>query len=94
MGQRGIWEHVARQTDLEDENLPGQPIVELAGDRKVIIEGHRGIREYCRERITVGVNYGLVQICGCNLELSQMSRDSLVIRGCIDCVTVKRREQK
>ena len=33
--------------------LPGVPIVELAGDRRVLIENHRGVTEYGMERICV-----------------------------------------
>lgn len=94
MDQRGLWERFSAEAGLEEEAIPGQPIVELAGDRRVFIEDHRGVREYTRERITVGMKYGLLQVCGCGLELSRMTRDTLLIRGRIDCVVVKRRDGK
>ena len=31
--------------------LPGQPVVELVGDRRVLIENHIGVTEYGTERI-------------------------------------------
>ena len=92
MKQRGMWERFSMEAGLEEETIPGQPIVELAGDRRVFIEDHRGVREYSRERITVGMKYGAIQICGCGLELSSMTRNTLLIRGRIDCVEVKRRD--
>lgn len=70
--------------------MPGQPILELAGDRRVLIENHFGVREYSRERITVKVRYGCVSVCGCGLQLMRMTKEQLVICGRIDGVTVLR----
>lgn len=89
-----VWNRFLQEADLWEEQIPGQPLVELAGDRRVLIEHHQGVREYSRERISVGVRYGLVQVCGSCLELSRMTKDHLVITGCIDCVMLKRREKR
>ena len=77
--------------DLSAEPLPGQPIVEIAGDRRVLIENHFGVKEYSREKIGVKVKYGLVCVCGCNLELIRMTKEQLIISGRIDAVTLIRR---
>lgn len=82
---------LADNADLAAETLPGMPIVELAGDRRIVIERHRGVTEYGRERICVRVCYGLVCIIGCGLELTQMTRSQLVISGRIDCVQLQRK---
>ena len=87
MGRNDLWE----QLDLPGECLPGQVLVEIAGENRVLIEHHRGVREYSRERITVNVRYGLVQICGNCLELRCMTKAQLIISGSIDSVTLKRR---
>lgn len=83
-----LWE----QMDLPGESLPGQVLVEITGENRVLIENHRGVREYSRERIGVKVKYGLVQVCGSCLELRCMTKDQLVISGCIDGVLLKRRD--
>ncbi len=44
--------------------LPGQPVVELVGDRRVLIENHIGVTEYGTERICVKVKYGQLSVCG------------------------------
>lgn len=88
-GRDFLWERL----DLPGEPVPGQPLVEVSGDCRVLIEGHRGVREYSRERIGVRVNYGLVQVCGSALELRCMTREQLVICGRIDCVQLLRRKQ-
>lgn len=84
-------ERFTEEADLTMEPLPGQPIVELAGDRRVLIESHRGVKAYGREKIIVKVKYGCVCVCGCGLEILRMTREQLVIRGRIDGITLQRR---
>lgn len=71
--------------------LPGVPVVELAGDRRVLIENHKGVVEYGKERICVKVQYGLLCICGIDMELAKMSKEQLVIAGKIESVSIHRK---
>ena len=89
---RNILRWLADHTDLDGEPIPGETLVELAGDRRILIENHSGVREYGRGRIVVNVKYGTIQICGNGLELNRMSREQLVIWGRIDSISVFRRE--
>ena len=90
--QNGNWmQRLADGADLAGETLPGVPVIEIAGDRRVLIERHSGITEYGRERISVKVKYGMVCICGAGLEMTRMTRDQLVVSGRIDCVRLQRR---
>ena len=92
MKRGGYWiERLTENLDLPGESVPGQPLIELAGDRRVLVEHHRGVTQYSREEICVKVGYGHVQIRGCGLELSRMTAQQLVISGRIDCVTLLRR---
>ena len=84
-------EHWAERLALPGETMPGMPVAELAGDRRVLIEGHRGVTEYCREQVTVKVSYGCLRVTGCGLELRQMSRQQLVICGRIDSIQLRRK---
>lgn len=77
--------------DLPEEPLPFQPLVEIAGCQRVLIEHHCGVTEYGRQAICVKVRFGSVCIQGSGLELSRMTRQQLIISGCIDSVTLKRR---
>lgn len=86
-------ERLADGADLSGELMPGVPVVELAGDRRVLIERHGGVTEYSSERICVKVRYGLVCICGCGLELTCMTREQMVVTGRIDCVQLQRRKK-
>lgn len=91
MQRRNWMQKLADSADLSGEPLPGVPVVEMAGDRRVLIERHSGVSEYSRERICVKVRYGIVCICGCGLELTRMSREQLVISGRIDSIQLQRR---
>lgn len=88
---RHLMQRLADTADLGTEPLPGVPVIEVAGEQRVLIEGHGGVTQYSRERICVRVNYGQVAVCGRGLDLARMSREQLVISGCIDCVELLRR---
>lgn len=88
---RNLFQRLADEVDLSAEPMPGLPIAELAGDRRLLIEHHQGVSAYSRETICVKVKYGMLQVCGCGLELVRMTRDQLVIRGRIDSIHLIRR---
>ncbi len=85
---------LAEGAELSGEPIPGQSLVEIAGDSRVLIENHLGIREYTRERICVRLKLGLVTICGERLELGKVSREQLIIRGLIQGVHLQRGERR
>lgn len=89
--RRRFLEQLAEDADLLQEPMPGQTIVELAGDSRVLIENHKGVSAYGRERIVVRVRYGFLIVCGCDMELRHMSREQLVICGRINGVNLQRR---
>lgn len=91
MGKQTWLQRLADGAELSDEMLPGMPVVEIAGERRVLIERHGGVIEYSRERICVKVDYGRVCVCGCGLKLTCMTAAQLVISGQIDCVQLQRR---
>lgn len=84
-------QHLADRTELESEVVPGLPILEIAGDRRVLIERHSGVLEYGPERIRVRVSYGVLCITGCSLELIRMTPQQLIIDGRVDSVCLQRR---
>ena len=73
-----------------EEALPLQTVVELLGEHRVLIEHHRGITEYSRQRIQARVKYGIICVCGGDLQLCKMTADQLVIMGRIDSLTLFR----
>ena len=85
---------VADHAELMDEVVPGQPVVELLGEGRVLIEGHRGVSAYSDQEIEVKTRLGVVRIYGCNLKLTNMSTYRLVISGSISCVYLAGRKGK
>ena len=73
--------------------LPGQPIVEIAGTHRVLVENHCGVKEYGHHQILIKVSYGCISVIGTQLELARMTKEQLVISGNIQCVQLLRKEQ-
>ena len=67
------------------------PLVELAGQNRVLIENHQGVLAYSTKEIQIKVCYGCISIRGEELQLLEMSRIQLVICGRIDGLQVFRR---
>ena len=91
MAQEHWMERLADRMELTGEPLPGQSLVELAGDRRVLVEQHKGICQYSPQCITVKVSYGELIVKGKGLQILRMAKEQLVIKGCIDCVCITRR---
>ena len=84
---------INRLTDemrILEQPLPGVPIVEIADCGRVLIENHKGIRQYQQDRIQVCVRYGFLTVTGSCLEITVMTKHKLVILGSIHSVTLER----
>ena len=81
---------LAMASDLPDERMPGQTLVEIVDSHRVLIENYQGVRVYETNSVHVKVKFGMVCISGCNLELARMTKGQLVITGTIECVKLVR----
>ncbi len=91
MRQRGnFFERIVNDSDLLSQSLPGLPIVEIAGDSRVLVENHQGVKEYGTRMIRIQLRYGQLCVCGEGMELSQMTKVQLVITGRIDSISISR----
>lgn len=88
--QRKLLQRIADKAVDTGEPIAGIPLVELAGDRRVLIEHHQGVLEYGLERICVRLRYGQLNICGTSLRLACMTKQQLVITGRIDSLHLTR----
>ncbi len=84
------WHHLKNLLDLSVPTVAGIPIVEMAGNQRVLIENHNGVVEYGTTKIVILVKIGKIVVSGSNMEICHMSRQQLVITGCIDSVSVER----
>ena len=78
---KSVLQYLLDQTELGEETLPGQPVVELLGNCRVLVENYQRITEYGLEQICIQVSYGTVKVLGCNLRLRQVTRQKLLIAG-------------
>ena len=77
--------------DLPEEPIPGQPIIEIVGQQRVLIENHVGVIEYGDCVVRIKVKYGAICVEGCRLELTRMTRGQLIISGKIESIKLERR---
>lgn len=92
--RKGMLDRFMETVDLDGETLPGQSVIEILGDKRVLIENHLGVMEYSREHISVKVKFGILNVCGCCLELSHMNKEVLIISGKIESIFLKRRSMQ
>lgn len=79
--KESILTRLASAADLPGEPIPGSPLVELLGQRRILIENHCGVMQYCPNQIVIKVSYGPLSICGYGLRLSLMTKQQLIITG-------------
>ena len=67
-----------------------QPLVEVYGDRRVLVEHHSGVLENSGEAVTVKARFGLIRVRGEKLCFARMTGEQLVICGRIGGVELIR----
>ncbi len=78
------------ESDAYAPPLPGLPIVEMVGDRRLLVENHKGVIDYSDGTICVRVKFGKLRISGECLSLAYMSKWQLIITGYIHAVAIER----
>lgn len=91
MGKQSAWARRLRDMwDRESEALSLLPVVELCGERRLLIENHGGVVQYGPEKICVRVRFGVICVSGVGLRLCRMQHQQLVIMGRIDAIELNR----
>lgn len=88
---RKLLENVLDAVHLDSELQPKLPVLELAGDQRVLVENHKSVIHYSDEQVLIRVDYGQLSVKGCGLKLVRLGREQLVITGRIDCIMLCRR---
>lgn len=76
--------------DLPDQTLPGVPIIEIYGNKRLLIEGRCSVIDYCESCIKLKNTYGNVCILGRNLIMSELTQQQMIIVGEIDNLSISR----
>lgn len=78
---RELPEELADRLDIPEDLLhPASKLTVTAG-RRVLVENHRGVLEYSRERVLVKLTRGRLCVAGTELRLLAMNRGELLIAG-------------
>lgn len=83
---RDIAENLAENLELPLEAFGAAAKLSITGGRRALLENHRGIAEYGRERIVVSTEKGRIILSGQELVLSAMNKNELLIIGKISTV--------
>ncbi len=76
-----ITQKMLTRLDIPPEALTGAPRITISGDGRVLVEGHRGLLEYARDRIAAAGPGCRILIKGENLALVAMDRREMVVSG-------------
>ena len=77
---------LADATGAPEELRSSGPVVELIGNRRMLVEQHCGVCEYTDSMIQIRCRHGALHICGSNLRIARMTKQQLVVTGCIRSV--------
>lgn len=91
--RKDLVERVTEAAVLSGEPILKQPLLELYGEHRVLIEHHNGIGKYSSCGIDVKVRFGSINICGSKLEICRMTTEQLIIVGDIESVTLFKRSR-
>ena len=86
-----IIQHATRTIDVPGDLFPGIPLLEIYGNRRVLIENHHGVTGYTCCEISVCTDLGTYSINGNQLEIVNMTKHRLIITGIIESVMLKSR---
>jgi len=89
--KRNLFDQLAGQVSETGTFSTVLPIVEIAGEKRVLVENHCGVAAYQKDEILIRVPFGMLCVNGSCLVLKHMTKDQLVISGRIDAVILQRR---
>ncbi|NMA94872.1 MAG: sporulation protein YqfC [Clostridiales bacterium] len=72
--------------ELPKEITLDLPKISLIGNIQCLIENHRGIIEYSKERIRVNSSMGVIRIDGEDMNLRNIASDDIIIIGHIESI--------
>lgn len=85
-----LWRKLPELLEIPDQTMPGEPIIEVYGDNRVLIEGRCAVTRYDSAQIQLRNACGTVCIYGCNLCMAELSCSRMIIKGNICNITISR----
>lgn len=78
---KGIKRNVSEALELPKEVVLNLPLISIIGREEFCIENYKGIIEYSEEKIRINTASGILKIEGKNLNLRNITSESLTITG-------------
>lgn len=78
--------HLERSMDFPVGSLSACTLMEVDSNRRVVVEGCRGILSYTEDCIRLRVPEGELTFLGCGLAMSCLSPDGATVTGVIQCI--------
>ena len=88
--KRNIYRRICDAADLPDEPLPNEPLMEIIGCDRVLIENHKGVLRYSNDCIQICTRFGQILVTGARLELTRMTKGQLIISGHLQEIRIVR----
>jgi len=90
MRGKDMVEYMTAVASRTGEPILKQPLLELCGEHRVLIEHHNGIWDYSSETVKVNVRFGTIVIEGSGLTICTMTVDQLIITGDITSIKLNK----
>ena len=74
---------ITERCGLHGESIPGNVLIEIHGEDRVLIENHRGIQDFTEEAVRLFTTNGPLCIYGSSLSLCEVRENALIVHGCI-----------
>lgn len=84
----GIRRRIADALELQHDVALNLPLLHITGSERLLMENHKGLLEYARNRIRIASTAGTVEIEGEGLAIKSVGRDDLLITGAIRSVNL------
>ena len=68
------------------------PKITIVGFDEMLIENYKGVLEYEEFYIKINTSIGSISVKGFNLELEQITKDDILIKGIIEDIDIERIE--
>lgn len=81
---------LAELLDMPRDVVLNLPRISVVGDLQVLVQNHRGVKEYTPDRVIIGMENGLIVISGRELVISNIHVEEITITGRLDGVQLLR----
>lgn len=88
--RRPLRHQLADWLDLPKDVMLDLPRISVVGDLQILIQNHRGVKEYTPSKVVVGMDRGAVVISGADLSIGAIHSEEIIITGRLDGIDFRR----